>query len=391
MALAFLRAGAVNYLGASANSWVFVSDDHPGRMYQALVFENATIGQAVMAANNLYISKIQATGGIDLEEIDEYLPWYVSVEDMLNQTVSIYALFGDPAFRPTIPKTPELPYEMEVSNVAESNVSNEVSVSIKPTSEWSSDWIYWIVKDSSDGYLSLNAPPALIGEVILPEDAEEVVVKEKGRVVWHGEELVGGEKRVVWPVLSPAINESRTFTVEYRLVPGEVQIVNVSIGWNPFSVHLNPKDPSVTKALDRKGYRGIFALSGDGWNYSIKDDHALNVTDLKPGMGYIIDGEESFTLEIPGKPVDLPYMVELQKGWNLVGVPMNASVPISEVAVRANHKRYTYPEAVKEGVVSAFLWTYRDGGWVHLEKNESMNPGEAYMVEAALKCRLEFG
>jgi len=391
MALAFLKAGAVNYLGSSANSWIFISDDHPGRMYQALVFENATIGQAMMAANNLYISKIQATEGIELEDIDEYQIWDISVEDMLNQTVSVYALFGDPAFRPTIPKTPELPYEIEVSNVTESNVSNEVSVSIKPTSEWSSDWIYWIVEDSSDGYLSLNAPPALIGEVILPEDAEEVVVKEKGRVVWHGEELVGGEKRVVWPVLSPAINESRTFTVEYKLVPGEVQIVNVSIGWNPFSIHLNPKDPSVAKALDRKGYRGIFALSGDGWNYTIKDDHALNVTDLKPGMGYIIDGEESFTLEIPGKPVELPYMVELQKGWNLVGVPMNESVPISDVAVRANHKRYTYSEAVEEGVVSAFLWTYRDGGWVHLEKNESMNPGEAYMVEAALECRLEFG
>ena len=391
MALAFLKAGAVNYLGSSANSWIFVSDDHAGRMYQALVFENATIGEALMAANNLYLSKIRATEGIELEKIDEYQPWYVSVEDMLNQTVSVYILFGDPAFRPTIPKTPDLPYEIEASNATESNGKDEVSVSIRPTSEWSTDWTYWIVEDASDDYLSLNAPPALVGEAILPEDAEEIVVKEKGRAVWYGEELVGGEKRVVWPVLSPAMNESRTFTVEYRLVPGEVQVVNVSVGWNPFSIHLNPKDPSVAKALDRKRYRGIFTLSDDGWNYTIKDDHELNLTDLKPGVGYVIDGEESFTLEIPGKPVELPYLVELQEGWNLIGVPVNETVQVSNVTVRANHKRYTYSKAVEEGIVSAFLWTYRDGRWVHLEKNGSMIPGEAYMMEAALECKLEFG
>ncbi len=391
MAMAFLKAGAVNYVGSSANSWIFVSDDHPGRMYQALVFENATIGKALMAANNLYISKIRATEGIELEMIDEYQPWYISVEDMLNQTVSINNLFGDPAFRPTIPKTPELPYTIDTSNVTESSGKDEVTVSIRPTSEWSTDWTYWIVEDSSDGYLSLNAPPALTGKLFLPQDAEEIAVKERGRAVWHGEELVGSEKRVFWPVLSPALNESRSFTVEYRLVPGEVQVVNVSVGWSPFSLHLSPKDSTVAKALDRKSYRGIFTLSEDGWTYTIRDDDAFNVTDLEPGVGYIIDGEESFTLVIPGKPVELPYLVELHQGWNLVGVPVNETVLTSNLSVRANHRRYTYPEAVDEGIVSAFLWTFRDGTWVHLDKDEPMIPGAAYMVEAALECKLEFG
>lgn len=390
MALAFLKAGAVNYVGASALSFIFGSDDHAGRMYQALVFENATIGEAVTAANNLYISKILAIEGIEFGEIDEYQTWGMPLEDMLNQTVSMCTLFGDPAFRPTIPKTPDLPYEIEVSNSSESNATAEVSVLVKPTSEWSTDWTYWIVVDTSDGDLSLNAPATLVGEVMLPEDAEEIVVKERGRAVWHGEEIVGGEKRVVWPVLSPAINESRTFTVEYRLVPGEVQIVNVSVGWTPFSLHLDPKNPSIDEALNRKSYRAIFTLSEDGWNYTIKDDHAFNVTELKPGVGYVIDGDENFTLEIPGKAVDLPYMVELTEGWNLVGVPINETVPLANLTVRANHKRYTYSEAVDEGIVSAFLWIYRDGDWVYLDKNEPMVPGEAYMMEAALDCELEF-
>jgi hypothetical protein len=391
MALAFLKAGAVNYAGPSANSWIFVSDDYVGRMHQALVFENATIGEAMMAANNLYASKIQATEGIDLEKIDESQPWYLSIEEMLNQTASIFTLFGDPAFRPTIPKTPDLPYEVETSNVTESNESNDVTVSITPTSDWSGDWIYWIMEDSSDGYLSLNAPPALIGEVFLNRDAEEIVVKERGRAVWHGEELVGSEKRVVWPVLSPALGEERTFTVEYRIVPGMVQVVNVSVGWTPFSLHLKPKDPSISKLLNRKSYRGIFTLAGDGWNYTIQEDHAANITDLEPGRGYVIDGRESFNLEIAGKPVDLPYMVDLREGWNLVGVPTNETVSLANVTVRANHKRYDYPQAVQEGIVSAFLWSYRDGRWVHLDRSEPLIPGEAYMVEASVDCKLQFG
>jgi len=391
MALAFLKAGAVNYVGSSANSWIFVSDDHPGRLFQALVFENATVGEAMVTANNLYISKLRATDGITFEKIDEYQPWYVSLEDMLNQTVHIYTLFGDPAFRPTIPQTPDLPYEIEASVVAESEDKGEVAVSVTPTSDWSSDWIYWIVKDTSQGFRSLNAPPALMGEVILPKDAEEIVVKERGRAVWHGEEMIGEEKRVVWPVLSPAIGERRTFTVEYRIIPGIVQVVNVSVGWNPFSLYLNPKDPSVVKLLDRKSYRGIFTLAEDGWNYTIKDDSALMVTELLPGAGYVIDGSESFSLAITGKPVDLPYLVDLHKGWNLVGVPKNETVMINDLTVRANHRRYSFSEAVGEGIVSGFFWSYRDGSWVHLEREGSMIPGEAYMVEAGEACKLEFG
>jgi len=391
MALAFLKAGGVNYAGPAANSWIFVSDDYVGRMHQALVFENATIGEAIMAANNHYASKILATEGIDLEKIDESQIWDISVEEMLNQTINVFTLLGDPAFRPAIPETPELPYSVETSNLTESNATNDVSVTITPTSEWCSDWIYWIVEDSSDDYLSLNSPPALMGEVILPLDAEEIVVKEKGRAVWHGEELIESHKRVTWPVLSPALGEGRTFTVEYRLIPGEVQVVNISVGWTPFSLHLAPKDPSVSRLLDEKGYRGIFTIAGDGWNYTINDDHAVNVTDLVPGRGYIIDGLESFSLEIAGKPVDLPYAVELYQGWNLVGVPKNQTVFLTNVTVRANHRRYSYSEAVDEGIVSAFLWTYRDGGWVNIEKNEPLTPGVAYMVEAAEECKLEFG
>ena len=71
-------------------------------------------------------------------------------------------------------------------------------------------------------------------------------------------------------------------------------------------------------------------------------------------------------------------------------MPFNETVSLSNVTVNANHKIYKYSEAVDEGIVSAFLWTYDDGEWVYVSQNDSMVPGEAYMVEAMNDCRLGF-
>ncbi|MHC1632146.1 MAG: C25 family cysteine peptidase [Methanotrichaceae archaeon] len=387
IALAFLKAGSVNYVGPTAESWIFLSEDHSNNMYQALVFKNATVGESLMSANNLYVAKMKSAKDIDFEKIDEiYLPdWEYSVKDMLNQTANRFMLFGDPTFRPYIPKTPDLPY-----NTKTTNETDEIEFSITPVSEWGTDWIYWIVVDSIGGERMLNAPPALIGELMLPADAEEIVVKENGRVVWHGEDQIGSQKKVIWPVISPTLGESKTFSVEYKLVPGETQVIDVIVGWNPISLYLNPKDSSIDHLFKHKPYQSIFTISEDGWNYTFKESEISNVRDLEPGMGYIIDSAENFTVEIPGKPVDIPYRVNLHKGWNLIGVPINETVPIRNVTVSANYKRYNYTEAAKEGIVSAFLWNYDGDEWAHISLDESMVPGEAYMIETMDDCKLEF-
>ena len=61
IALSFIRAGAVNYIGDSALSYIFVSDDYFKRFYQSLIFENATVGQAQMDADNLFRLKFKGT------------------------------------------------------------------------------------------------------------------------------------------------------------------------------------------------------------------------------------------------------------------------------------------------------------------------------------------
>jgi hypothetical protein len=258
-------------------------------------------------------------------------------------------------------------------------------------SDRATDWIYWVETDTTDGELRLNAPPAIIGEVLLPKDADKIVVKEGGRAVWFDEDVQGDKKRVMWPIVRPRLNDTRTFQIEYVLVPGEVQLINITAGWNPVSIYLEPKDSDISKHLKNRPYRSIFSAVGGDWDFSMKDTGDNNVTEFEPGRGYLIDSSENFTIELEGKPVEFPYRMKLQQGWNMIGVPMNETVDINNITVNAEHKRYSYPEAVMKGIISAFIWSYDDGlGWSHLGENDTLEPGRAYLVEAMNECRLEF-
>jgi hypothetical protein len=401
IALAFIRAGAVNYIGPSSLSWIFLSEDQSKRFYQALAYENATVGQAQVKANNLYRMKLDGAGNIkDINAYDEQLPnWDTSIQGIFNETSNMNVIIGDPAFRPTLPSTPPLPYATHVtaSNQSNQSIGNKTNIqtstvqaSIKPTSDGATNWVYWVETETTDGKLQLNAPPALIGEVLLPKDAEEIVVKENGQAVWHDEEILGLNKRVSWPVVRPRLNETRTFSVEYRVVPGQVQFINVTPGWNAVSLYLKPKDSSLSKYLEDKPYRGVFVPSGEGWTFNMKDSSAKNLSSLEPGRGYLIDSSGNFTIEVHGKSVEFPYRLALNKGWNMIGVPFNGSIGINNVTVSAEHKRYSYSQAVDKGIISAFLWSYDGTEWSYLAENDTLVPGKAYMIEATSDCKLEF-
>ena len=194
----------------------------------------------------------------------------------------------------------------------------------------------------------------------------------------------------MWPIIRPKLGENRSFQIEYVIIPGEVQVINVTAGWNAVSVYLNPRDASSQKYLKNKPYRTIFSVDRSGWDFSMKDGSIVNVTRFAAGEGYLIDSAGNFTMEIPGKPVDLPFRLDLHSGWNMIGLPVNKTVNLSSIIVNAEHKRYMYPEAVQKGLVSAFIWKYEDGGWTHLGENETLMPGRAYLVEAKSDAKMEF-
>jgi len=393
IALSFIRAGAVNYVGESALSWIFLSDDFFKRFYQSLIYENSTVGEAALDAENLFRLKYHGAANIKaIGEYDETLPnWDTSVSEMLNQTAYMDVILGDPSFRPALVKEPSLPYisVVETVNATEANLS-AVKASITPVNESATDWIYWIETDSSSGSLDLNAPPAIIAEVKLDKDADKIVVKEDGLSVWHDEFISGDRKLVMWPIIRPKLGEKRSFLVEYVIIPGLVQRINVTAGWNAISVYLKPKDESASKYLANKPYRSIFTIAGDTWDFSMKDGSMINVTSIRPGEGFLIDSADNFTMDVSGKPVDLPYRLDLRAGWNMIGLPVNKTIGLENITVNAGHKKYRYPEAVNKGLVSAFVWKYENSGWAHIGRNETLVPGTAYLFEAMDEAKLEF-
>lgn len=393
IALAFIRAGAVNYIGGSALSYIFLSDDYYKSFYQSLVFRNATVGQAQMDADNLFRLKSRGTESLKPNsDYDEVLPaWDISVHEMLNQTSYMNVILGDPSFRPALPRAPSLPYATELSEENDTDLNEtKMMVKILPLNDSATDWIYWIEADSSSGDINLDATPAIIGEVLLPKDAEKIVVKEEGLSLWHDEYSLGKEKKVMWPIIRPRLGEERSYQIEYELIPGQVQRINVTAGWNTISIYLEPSDPSAERYLKNKPYRSIFTIVEDGWDFGMKETGRLNVTRLKAGEGYLIDSAGNFTMEIQGKPVDLPYRQDLHIGWNMVGLPVNRTVDLANITINAEHKRYRYPEAVDKGLVSAFVWKYKGEKWINLGENETLMPGEAYLFEAKSEAKLEF-
>ncbi|MDD1741705.1 MAG: C25 family cysteine peptidase, partial [Methanotrichaceae archaeon] len=296
VALAFIRAGAVNYVAPSSLAYVFVSEDYSKRFYQALVYENVTIGQANLASENLFRLKRKAADDIrNVSQFDESIPdWKTSVPEMFNQTANMNIILGDPSFRPYLPKTPELPYASEIRRLnATADNESRIEASITPLNETATDWIYWVEKDTADGKLMLNAPPALIGEVMLPKDAEKIAVKENGLLIWHDEDLVGDKKKVYWPVVNPRLGENRSFSIEYVVIPGQVQLLNVTVGWNPLSIYLQPKDASTSKYIKDKPDRAIFTPKGDNWEFNMIDTGMENMTSFEPGKGFLIDSQDS--------------------------------------------------------------------------------------------------
>ena len=393
IALAFIRAGAVNYIGGSALSYIFLSDDYYKSFYQSLIFRNSTVGQAQLDADNLFRLKSRGTESLKPNsDYDEVLPaWDISVHEMLNQTSYMNVILGDPSFKPALPKSPSLPYATVLSAENETDLNQTIlNVAVIPLNESATDWVYWIESKSSSGLLNLDATPAIIGEVLLPKDAEKIVVKEEGLSLWHDEYSRGLEKRVMWPIIRPKLGEKRSFIVEYELIPGQVQRINVTAGWNAVSIYLNPRDASAERYLKNKPYRSIFTIAEDGWNFGMKEAGKLNVTQFKAGEGYLIDSTGNFTMEIPGKPVDLPCRLDLHVGWNMIGLPVNQTVDLANITINAEHKRYRYPEAVEKGLVSAFVWRHEGGDWTNLGENETLEPGRAYLFEAKREAKLEF-
>jgi hypothetical protein len=230
----------------------------------------------------------------------------------------------------------------------------------------------------------------LVGELELPIEAEDVVVRGMNGIVWHGEDDTEDKKIVRFPVVNPMpkLYEAREFKISYVFAP-KIWELNLTAGWSMFSSPIELYESDVERALDDVPYSAVFYFDSANmsWLYYLKNNtEASTLTAIEPGKAYLIETEEQASLNLSGRAVEMPFELCLSKGWNMIGVPSREEVGIATLNVTVDYDEYTFDDAVQNRFVSAFIFMHEDGEWDYLDSSETLKPGAGYYFEVYEDC-----
>ena len=184
----------------------------------------------------------------------------------------------------------------------------------------------------------------------------------------------------------------RVARVEGRL-PGNgestYQTLTFHPGWNFFSLEVEPENTAIGKVLG--SIEGDFsevwtfdALQNEYKGY-VPNEGVDDLTEIHAQKGYLVNIVSPTTLLVSG--VRNTNNVNMAAGWNLVGCPANADLPIEEALASINGK-----------FGSAWSFETVDGKWKYFDPERpaflndllSMEPGKAYWVEMITDSQLAY-
>ena len=162
-----------------------------------------------------------------------------------------------------------------------------------------------------------------------------------------------------------------------------------SKGWNMMSLYVTPdslgmlkvlkplvSSGSLVKAIDEKG-GFVQNIPGVGWMNTIGD--------MANTEGYYIKVSQNDTLQATGLPVDLPFSIPLQTGWNIMGYP----VQTGQDAMAALKKLIDSSRLVKAiNETGGFIQNIPGVGWMNTIGN--FEPGEGYYVKVNHNTQITF-
>jgi hypothetical protein len=94
--------------------------------------------------------------------------------------------------------------------------------------------------------------------------------------------------------------------------------IPLSAGWNMVSLPVNPTDPSVDSVL-----ADVTMYGKSVYGYGVSGYEA--VTTVEPKVGYWVYSASSTTITVEGSSI--ANTVDLQAGWNMIGLPVNPTNP----------------------------------------------------------------
>ncbi|WP_321373604.1 LamG-like jellyroll fold domain-containing protein [uncultured Draconibacterium sp.] len=170
------------------------------------------------------------------------------------------------------------------------------------------------------------------------------------------------------------------------------QSIELSSGWNIFSSYLTPTLPNLEDVLKNLRESGQLIMVEDENGNTYKNDLKSNswtntIGDLKKTEGYKIQVESNCRLNITGALIELPLVIELKKGLNIISFPMENSVNAMEVVQPLIDDGVLIKVQDEKGnAIEEWKW-WKWSGWRNKIRN--FESGEGYKVEVSSDCVLE--
>jgi hypothetical protein len=112
--------------------------------------------------------------------------------------------------------------------------------------------------------------------------------------------------------------------------PPVTQNIGLTKGWNLVSVNVFADDNTVQSVFE--GLPVSHAYSDNGFWASDIPDYLFSLNNLEHGKAYMLYAQADTVLSITGTPMRTG-IPELARGWNMIGAPSFAPVPIVETAL----------------------------------------------------------
>ena len=167
------------------------------------------------------------------------------------------------------------------------------------------------------------------------------------------------------------------------------QKIPLSKGWNMMSLYVTPdslgmlkvlkplvSSGSLVKAIDEKG-GFVQNIPGVGWMNTIGD--------MANTEGYYIKVSKNDTLKSTGLPVDLPFSIPLQTGWNIMGYPVQSGQDAMKV-LKTLMDSSRLVKVINEA--GGFIQNIPGVGWMNTIGN--FEPGEGYYIKVNRNTQITF-
>ncbi|WP_319480696.1 LamG-like jellyroll fold domain-containing protein [uncultured Draconibacterium sp.] len=219
---------------------------------------------------------------------------------------------------------------------------------------------------------------------------EEVTINEGE--VYNGWTESGEYQRILTAATGCDSIVTTILTVESN---GEIitQSISLTAGWNIFSSYLSPASPNMEDVFETLRESGQLIMVEDENGNTYKNDDLKSsswtntIGNIEKTEGYKIQVNSNCQLNLTGTPIELPLVIELNEGVNIISFPLENSVNAMDVVLPLIDKGVLVKVQDEKGnAIEEWKW-WKWSGWRNKIRN--FESGEGYKVEVNTDCTLE--